>query len=89
MTLNLLVVGSNPTGGTSFFNACANKCTAWQIQHSKQITFLKQLLMQCNRSRTLQQCLQQRRRNASLQQLYNSGNSVGMGLVGRVTTPTQ
>ena len=25
MTLNLLVVGSNPTGGTSFFNACANR----------------------------------------------------------------
>ncbi len=84
MTLNLLVVGSNPTGGTSFFNACANKCTAWQIQHSKQITFLKQLLMQCNSSRTLQQ----RRKNASLQQLYNIGNSVGMGVVGHITTPT-
>jgi Na+/H+-dicarboxylate symporter len=33
--------------------------------------------------------IQQRRRNASLQQLYNKGNSVGMGVVGRVITPTQ
>ena len=45
--------------------------------------------MKCKSSITLQQCLQQRRRNASLQQLYNIGNSVGMGIVGRVFTPTQ
>jgi len=32
--------------------------------------------MQCNRSRTLQQ-------------LYNIGNSAGMGVVGHITTPTQ
>ena len=47
------------------------------------------LYMKCNSSRTLQQYLQQRRRNASLQHLYNIGNSVGMGVVGRVITPTQ
>ena len=47
------------------------------------------LRMKCNSSRTLQQCLQQRRRNASLQHLYNKGNSIGMGVVGRVITPTQ
>ena len=45
--------------------------------------------MQSNSSRTLQQYLQQRRRNASLQQLYNIGNSVGMGVVGHITTPTR
>ena len=45
--------------------------------------------MKCSNGITLQQCLQQRRRNASLQQLYNKGNSVGMGVVGRVITPTQ
>ena len=46
-------------------------------------------LMKCNSSRTLQHCLQQRRKNASLQHLYNIGNSVGMGVVGHVITPTQ
>ena len=46
-------------------------------------------LVKCNSSRTLQQCLQQRRKNASLQQLYNIGNRVGMGVVGHVITPTQ
>ena len=43
----------------------------------------------CNSCRALQQCLQQRPRNASLQHLYNIGNSVGMGVVGLVITPTQ
>jgi len=46
-------------------------------------------LVKRNSGRTLQQCLQQRRKNASLQQLYNIGNSLGMGVVGRQTTPTQ
>ena len=45
--------------------------------------------MKCSSSKTLQQCLQQRRRNASLQYLYNIENSVGMGVVGLVITPTQ
>jgi len=45
--------------------------------------------MKCKSSITLQQCLQQRRRNASLQQIYNIGNSLGIGVVGRVITPTQ
>ena len=45
--------------------------------------------MKCNSSRTLQQFLQQRRRNASLQHLYNKEKSLGMGVVGRVITPTQ
>ena len=45
--------------------------------------------MKCNSGRTLQQCLQQSRRNAFLQQLYNKGNKAGMGVVGRVFTPTQ
>jgi hypothetical protein len=45
--------------------------------------------MKCNSCRALQQCLQQRRGNASLQQLCNKGNRVGMGVVGRVITPTQ
>ena len=45
--------------------------------------------MICNSYKTLQQCLQQRRRNASLQQLYNKGNSIGMGVIGLVITPTQ
>ena len=45
--------------------------------------------MICNSCKTLQQCLQQRRRNASLQQLYNKGNSIGMGVIGLVITPTQ
>ena len=43
----------------------------------------------CNSCKTLQQCLQQRRRNASLQQLYNKENRIGMGVVGHVFTPTQ
>jgi len=45
--------------------------------------------MKCISSRTLQQCLQQRRRNESLQQRYNIGNSLEMDVVGRVITPTQ
>ena len=45
--------------------------------------------MICNSYKTLQQCLQQRRRNASLQQLYNKGNNLGMGVVGRQSIPTQ
>ena len=45
--------------------------------------------MKSNSGKTLQQCLQQRRSNASLQQLYNKGDSVGMGVVGRQTIPTQ
>ena len=35
--------------------------------------------MICNSCRTLQQCLQQKRRNASLQQVYNSRKTVRMG----------
>lgn len=38
---------------------------------------------------SLQECLQQRQRNTSLQQLYNMGNSVGMVVRGFVITPTQ
>ena len=41
--------------------------------------------MNCSSSKTLQQCLQQRRRNVSLQQLYNKGNSLEMRVVGRQT----
>jgi hypothetical protein len=43
------------------------------------------LLMKYSSSKTFQQ----RRRNTSLQQLYDIGNSVGMRVVGRVITPTQ
>ena len=43
------------------------------------------LLMKYISSKTFQQ----RRRNTSLQQLYDIGNSVGMRVVGRVITPTQ
>jgi|ETNmetMinimDraft_21_1059911.scaffolds.fasta_scaffold00100_17 hypothetical protein len=43
-------------------------------------------LGKCNSSRTLQY-LQQRQRNASLQQLYNSGNSLGMGVEGVLLLP--
>ena len=41
--------------------------------------------MKCSSCRTLQQCLQQRRRNASLQQ----GKQRRNGVVGLVITPTQ
>lgn len=56
---------------------------------STKLYYILITLTQCSSGRTLQQCLQQRRRNASLQQLYNIGNSVGMGVVGRVFTPTR
>ena len=45
--------------------------------------------MKSNSGKTLQQCLQQRRSNASLQQLYNKGDIVGMGVAGHVIIPTQ
>ena len=45
--------------------------------------------MICNSCRTLQQCLQQKRRNASLQQVYNSRKTVRMGVSAYVTIPTQ
>jgi len=38
---------------------------------SSRLYYILDTLWKCNNSRTLQQCLQQRRRNASLQQLYN------------------
>jgi len=45
--------------------------------------------MICNSCKTLQQCLQQKRRNASLQLVYNSGKTLRVGVSAYVTIPTQ
>ena len=46
------------------------------------------LLTKCNCSKTLQQCLERRRRNGCLQQVYNSRKTVRMGVSAHVTIPT-
>ena len=45
--------------------------------------------MKWSSCKTLQQCLQQRRRNASLQQAYNIRKTVRKGVSAYVSIPTQ